>query len=131
MVNGGVMWKKLKMLVGALINLVDLAALLLKEVLMASRSKRTVVEVYVPIFDLNSKSGELDLASGVNDVCVECDGQPTKVWFCFEDANEANGGIPVCAGEIDRVGISIMPNGFIIHAAISSNSRTLKWQAIF
>jgi hypothetical protein len=125
------MWRKLKILVSRLIDLVEVATHLLKGLIMASRSKRMVVEVFVPIFDMNSKSGELDLASGVNDVCVECDGQPTKVWFCFEDANEANGGIPVCAGEIDRVGISIMPNGFIIHAAISSNSRTLKWQAIF
>lgn len=96
---------------------------------MASRTRRIITlikEIMVPLFDLNHDQDEIFLAAGDHELVIETNYVPTKVWFTFTEQE----GIPVCGGNVDKVGITMLPKGFVLTAQIHSDVRGIRWLAI-
>lgn len=96
---------------------------------MASRKRKIITfikEVMVPLFDLHHDQDEIFLAAGDYELVIETNYVPTKVWFTFTEQE----GIPVCGGNIDKVGITMLPKGFILIAQIHSDVRGIRWLAV-
>lgn len=96
---------------------------------MASRKRKIITfikEVMVPLFSMDHEQDEIFLASGDHELVVETNYVPTKVWFTFTEQE----GIPVCGGNVDKLGITLLPKGFVISAQIHSDVRGIRWLAI-
>ena len=70
-------------------------------------------------------SGKIDLSHGKQELVIKLNGNPWAVWTSFK--NTAN--IPCCVGDVDMLGVEIIPNGFILYADIKSVSRHVRWFA--
>lgn len=99
----------------------------LKGMIMASRSRRVIIPVVVPMFDIASESDILYLDRGQHEVQIVTQQPVRSVWFSFDDSL----GLPVCQGNVDKIGVTILENGFVIYGDINSNSRGIRWFAIY
>lgn len=85
-----------------------------------------LIEVMVPLFDLNFEQDEIVLGAGQHEVVVETERPVKRVWFTFAGVR----GIPICQGSPDMVGITVIPEGFVINADIKSDRRGIRYFAI-
>ncbi len=96
---------------------------------MASRSRRVItkiVEVMVPLFGPTHDQDEIFISNGNHELVIETNYVPTEVWLTFTEQV----GIPVCGGNVDKVGVTLLPKGFILSAQIYSNIRGIRWLAV-
>jgi hypothetical protein len=61
--------------------------------------------------------GSISLNQGHHEVAVSTSVVPSVVFLAVSPL-----GTPVCVGDIDMVGYSLLPDGFILYADIKSNS---------
>jgi len=84
-------------------------------------------KVIVPVFDFAIEQGVIYVSTGNDSIEVCTKIPPTQVWISFDgDCNS----IPVCGGDIDRVGYTITPTGFVLQTNIVSRHRTIVWIAV-
>lgn len=93
-----------------------------KKVIIREVPEKIIVKE-VPILGRHRQTGVLHLNKGTHSINVETKHKPEKVWVSFKEAE----GIPVCHGDIDRVGVTITPDGFIVDAHINSDTRSIEW----
>jgi hypothetical protein len=67
--------------------------------------------------DCNNIDGCITLNQGNHEITVATDSAPTAVFLSVSPI-----GTPVCSGNIDMVGYSLLPTGFVLYANIMSNS---------
>lgn len=67
--------------------------------------------------------GCIELNHGSHAIEIDTCHRPRCVWLTVIE----RGCLPVCHGNLDKVGVQIMPNGFILHADIQSNKAKVKW----
>jgi hypothetical protein len=70
-------------------------------------------------------TGGIILGFGVHEVEIDVLGEPCKVSFEIDDPAD---GCCVCHGGVNKIGITIGNNGFIINADIQTNSCLIKWR---
>ena len=89
--------------------------------------KASTLYMYLMMYEwlLNRKCGSLKLSNGQHEVEIVLRREPHQVWFTFEDEQQ----LPVCMGDVDKLGVTITPTGFILYADIESTSRVIKWCA--
>lgn len=81
------------------------------------------------IFGQKYDNDTLELNNGRHEIEIELDrGRPGRVWVSF---NDGNGELPVCGGNVDKIGVVDTETGFILHAEIHSTTRTVRWFASF
>lgn len=72
-----------------------------------------------------STCGEISLGYGVHEIEIDVDGTPCRVYFSVRDPAE---GCCVCHGDVNKIGITIGANGFIIYADIKTNTCSVEWK---
>ncbi len=72
-----------------------------------------------------STSGEILLGYGVHEVEVDVDGMPCRVYFTVKDPEN---GCCVCHNDVNKIGITVGPKGFIIYADIKTNTCSVEWK---
>lgn len=92
----------------------------------ARRYPRRIITIKVPVLDENARKDVVNLNRGQHTLSISTESQPAKVWVRFIDG----GDIPVCQGDVDRVGVTIVPDGFILNANIQSDSKSIEWLAM-
>lgn len=65
------------------------------------------------------------LSAGNRQIEISCGEEIESVWISLSDFE----GVPVCHGQIDKVGVELGTTYFILHADIYSNVRTIRWKA--
>ncbi len=85
-----------------------------------------LVEVMIPLFDLHFEQDDIILNHGEHEIFVPTKGRVKRVWFTFTDVRY----IPICQGSADMCGVTIRPDGFIIHASIKSEYRGIRYFAV-
>jgi len=111
---------------------------------MASKKRNlceSVADIFtlalVRIFGQSYQSTTLELGTGSHEIVVKTDLPPLRVWLTFgtelEDgeATEAEVTLPVCQGNVDKVGFDLREDGFVLYADIHSTHRTVRWFATF
>lgn len=78
------------------------------------------------IFGQNYENDSLELNNGRHEIEIELGKKPGRVWVSLYDEQ---GDLPVCGGNVDKVGTVDTDNGFILHADIHSTSRKVRWFA--
>lgn len=73
------------------------------------------------------QEGSIVLPYGQSEVVVLTRKTPIEVCVGFTD----DGNMPVCQGDINKVGYTIIPDGFIVYGDISSNSAQLEYHVFF
>lgn len=71
------------------------------------------------------QNGEFTVSQGTHEVTINTDSEPQRVWVSLEES----GALPVCLGNTDKVGATIVPEGFVAHVDIQSTERKVKWYA--
>ncbi len=71
-----------------------------------------------------SECGEISLAYGEHQVTVATKGKPKNVLLGI---NNAACDTPVCQGDINMVGYTLLPDGFVLYADIKSNTSVVTW----
>ena len=69
--------------------------------------------------------GDFQVGCGTHEVHVATPSAPEQVWVGFGDEPD----VAVCQGNVDMVGVSPAPDGFIAHVEIRSRKRRIKWRA--
>lgn len=70
--------------------------------------------------------GKIFLPYGIHVHKITTKSKPESVWF-----GEVNTtGIPVCQGSVNLYGFTLVDDGFILYADISSDTAELEWQAV-
>lgn len=83
------------------------------------------------IFGQKYENDTLELSNGIHEIEIEigegdeCE-TPNRVWVSFDDES---GDLPVCGGNVDKVGVVKTHKGFILYADIKSTSRVIRWFA--
>jgi len=94
----------------------------------ARRYPRRFIVVKVPVLDENQLKGVVNFNQGRHTMAINTnDAQPQKVWVRFIDGGES---IPVCGGDVDSVGYTIVPDGFVLNVNIQSDSKSIEWLAV-
>jgi hypothetical protein len=73
------------------------------------------------------QNGEFTVSQGTHEVTINTDSEPQRVWISLEDTGVS--ALAVCMGNTDKVGATIIPEGFVAHVDIQSTERTVKWYA--
>jgi hypothetical protein len=73
-------------------------------------------------------SGDILLGYGQHEIKIVTNGKPCKVTLSIEDPT---GGIAVCHGNVNKIGVNILNNGFVLYADIQSNTALVKWNCEF
>lgn len=75
------------------------------------------------IFGKRYEHGSIVLSHGKHEVEIETKDVPDRVWISFERSGE----VPVCHGDVDKIGVHAHDDGFLIYADIHSTSCNLRW----
>jgi hypothetical protein len=78
------------------------------------------------VFD-SVQEGELVAQNGHSVVEIVTKKPPLEVWVSMKSF----GNLPVCHGDISKVGYTITPTGFILYLDVAENSLEVGWSAIF
>jgi hypothetical protein len=62
------------------------------------------------------------LAFGDRDITFKTDFTPLRVYVSV-----ISDGIPVCIGDVSTVGVTLLEDGFVLHAHIKTDSAIVKW----
>jgi hypothetical protein len=74
-----------------------------------------------------TETGIIDIVSGHSEqITVRLHFTPSKVELAFTAEDTST---PVCVGNHDWFDVKIIPNGFILLAQLTSNSRQIEWKA--
>lgn len=98
-----------------------------KKVTMARRIEPQIIFVEVAEPLERTEHGEVCLDRGNHDITIVTRFKPRKVFFSFKDEGE---GMPVCMGNVDLVGTTILPDGFVLYARITSERRHIRWSVV-
>ena len=71
-----------------------------------------------------NEAGEISLAYGHHEVTVTTKNKPKNVLL---STNNAVCDTPVCQGDINMVGYTLLPDGFVLYADIKSNTSVVSW----
>jgi hypothetical protein len=69
--------------------------------------------------------GQLFLPAGDYAVKIKTRGTPTQIWV-----TEQGGDVPVCGGDVNRYGVTLDSDGFVLYATVVSDTAIVDWQAI-
>src|SRR5271154_5920888 len=72
----------------------------------------------------NHANGDILLGFGNHEIKIVIDQKPCTVFLTIEDPT---GGIAVCQGNVNKIGVRILDDGFILYANIHSNTALVKW----
>ena len=75
-----------------------------------------------------SASGEILLGYGLHEIKIVIDNKPCTVFLGIEDPT---GGVAVCHGNVNKIGVRILDDGFILYADIQTNTALVKWTCEF
>lgn len=73
----------------------------------------------------NSSSGDIILGFGQHEVIITLDETPCTVSMSITTPCDAT---PVCHGSINKIKVTILEVGFILHADIRTNSCCVEWE---
>jgi hypothetical protein len=73
-------------------------------------------------------SGDILLGYGLHEVKIITKGKPCTVFLSIEDPT---GGIAVCHGNVNKIGVNVLDDGFVLYADIQSNTAFIKWNCEF
>lgn len=76
----------------------------------------------------SSASGEILLGFGLHEIKIVMDNRPCTVFLGIEDPT---GGIGVCHGNVNKIGVKILDDGFVLYADIQTNTALVKWTCEF
>jgi hypothetical protein len=62
------------------------------------------------------------LAYGDRDITFKTDFKPARVYVSVD-----SDGVPVCVGDVSTVGVTMLEDGFVLHAHIRTDSAVIKW----
>jgi len=96
-----------------------------KKVIIREVPEKIIVKE-VPVLGKHQDKGVLHLNKGTHSITVETKREPEKIWVSFKEEDIA---IPVCHGDVDRVGVTMTPEGFVVEAEIFTDTRTIEWLA--
>lgn len=69
--------------------------------------------------------GHIVLANGQHEIFIQTkDPNPERVYLNCE---EPDGGMSVCMGDVNLVGSSVTPDGFVLYADIKSDTCIVRW----
>lgn len=89
---------------------------------------KTVVKVSGEGVPASMASGDILLGYGLHEVKVVIDGKPCTVFLSIEDPTD---GVAVCHGDVNKIGVRILDDGFIIYADIKTNTASIQWTCEF
>jgi len=72
----------------------------------------------------NSSSGDIVLGFGQHEIVIKMENTPCKVALSLRTPCD---GTPVCQGDINKIGVTILENGFILYADIKTNTCCVEW----
>lgn len=72
----------------------------------------------------NSSSGDIVLGYGQYEVVIKMDNTPCKVSLSMKLPGD---GMPVCQSDINKIGFTILENGFVLYADIKTNTCFVEW----
>lgn len=72
----------------------------------------------------NSASGDIVLGYGQHELTIEMDKTPCQVQLSMKSPCDAT---PVCHADVNKVGVTILDNGFILYADIQTNTCCVTW----
>lgn len=77
-----------------------------------------------------SAKGTLILGCGQHEISLELQGTPVKVYFSLVMPSDDS--VPPCGcTDVNKVGVSIKPDGFVVYADIQTTVCTLDWACDF
>lgn len=88
-----------------------------------------ILNRYHSIFNVieSIQEGSIILPAGTHAVEIKTRKEPVDVVISLAD----NDGMSVCNGDIDRIGYSILTDGFVLYADVVSDTLQVKWHALF
>lgn len=89
------------------------------------RRPANIVIVEVPYTEFEHERGEFYLGPGSHEVEIVTKSQVYRVWLHSESEDD----IPVCHGNVDKYGVTVMPTGFVVYAEINSTGALIEWIA--
>lgn len=69
--------------------------------------------------------GQAFLPTGTHVHKIATRGKPTQVW-----TSEVSDGVPVCQGNVNFYGVTLLEDGFVLYAEINTDSTSIQWQAV-
>ena len=69
-------------------------------------------------------SGDIVLGFGQHEIKIEMDGTPCRVTLSLREPCHSR---PVCHGDVNKIGFTIMDNGFVLYADIKTNTCCIEW----
>lgn len=72
----------------------------------------------------HSSKGDIVLGFGQHEVIIKLENTPCKVSLCIATPCDS---VPVCHGDINKIGVTILENGFVLHADIKTNTCCVEW----
>lgn len=86
-----------------------------------------VCKIVLKIFGLSIVEESVCLTVGQHELVIDVGPKsPINVWVSLEDQY----GTPVCQGNIDKVGVQMGDQSFILYADVYSSSRVVRWIAV-
>lgn len=73
---------------------------------------------------INSSSGNIILGYGQHEIVIKTDNIPCKVSLNITQPCDST---PVCHGDINKIGVTILDIGFVLHADIKTNTCCIEW----
>lgn len=101
------------------------------------KNKPSVIDILTlalaRIFGQSYQTNTIELDTGRHEIAVSTKEEPLRIWFTFgsEDDDEEDVVLPVCQGNVDKVGYTMAECGFILYADIHSTRRKVRWFASF
>lgn len=72
----------------------------------------------------HSSSGDIVLGFGQHEVVIKMDSTPCKVALSLKTPCN---GTPVCHGDVNKIRVTILENGFVLYADIKTNTCCVEW----
>jgi hypothetical protein len=69
-------------------------------------------------------TGDIVLGYGLHEIKIAVEKHPTNIAMSIQDPCD---GCPVCHGDINKIGVTILDNGFVIYADIRTNTACIQW----
>jgi hypothetical protein len=80
------------------------------------------------IMEGRTSSGDILLGFGLHEITISLNGKPCTVFLSVQDpANSCT----VCHGGVNKLGFTILDDGFVLYADIQSNTSFIKWTCDF
>lgn len=69
--------------------------------------------------------GEVVLGYGQHEIKIELDNTPCRVSLSITSPCDAT---PVCHGDVNKIGVTILDDGFVLYADIKTNTCCIEWE---